>query len=216
VPLTLVSHYGPKSAGFASLIIGCQRLLADDLGAGFRPYHVEQVHGTVVGLERASSSQLDHVIRFLSTDFQPFLIHVGGFRADATYSFTSRGRHPFERSFSIQGTAAVAMGWPRDNALDALRRILHDRFGVRHAYYKSPGDIDNDFYFVLGRIDASSLDPGRIAAAADGVRLLLSSVVGLEVPVSRETLSVVAYEDPELPLEGSRAFPVSAGTPPQL
>ena len=179
----------------------------DGLGASVRPYRLEQVHATIIGLERTPSSKLAGVVEYLRNDFPSFTVQIGGFREGATYDFTSRGLHPFARSFSVQGNTAVAMGWPPANALDDVRRTLHDRLGASHRYYQSPEDVDNDFYFVLGRFDPGQADPDGVRRVAGELRSFLAHGATL-VPVSRETLRVVAYEDPELPWGACRAFRV--------
>lgn len=128
--VTLVSLYGKKSnSRLATLIVQCQQIVTDALSAAFIPYDEEQVHATIIGLERRSRSgfENDNFARFRSRNqtmaFDGFLgylrgcghfplqVQVGGFR-DRCYPFTSRRARPYERSFSIQGDKAVVMGWP--------------------------------------------------------------------------------------------------------
>src|ERR1700730_3315003 len=49
--LTLVSHYGRKEPRLADLIRRTQDVLSENLKSSFRPYQMDQVHGTIVGLE---------------------------------------------------------------------------------------------------------------------------------------------------------------------
>ena len=51
--LTFVSHYGLKPAPFVERICPLQSVIAEQLGSRFKPYNVEQVHGTIIGLEGA-------------------------------------------------------------------------------------------------------------------------------------------------------------------
>jgi len=128
--VTLVSLYGKKSnPGLARLIAQCQKAVADTFSTAFTRYDEEQVHATIVGLERRSSSDLenDNFARFRNRNTKmklggflnylrtcghfPLQVQIGGFQ-DRAYPFTSRGARPWERSFSIQGDKAVVMGWP--------------------------------------------------------------------------------------------------------
>jgi hypothetical protein len=87
----------------------------------------------------------------------PLTVRLGGHRPEVPAAFTSRGMHPFERSFSVQGNALVLMGWPADTVkngdtarpLDDLRRALNGA-GFLHRYHKAPDAVDNDFYMVVG------------------------------------------------------------------
>ena len=143
--LTFVSHYGPKPAPFVEKIRLLQSMIAEQLGGRFEPYTVEQVHGTVIGLEGARSEtriRNENFRRFRGTerfiDFQGLLdflrtrpesdsdVRIGGYDLACDYGFTSSGQHPFLRSFSIRGEIAVAMGWPQSlgtvvPSLDELR-----------------------------------------------------------------------------------------------
>src|SRR5437867_2311360 len=124
--VTLVSHYGPKSGKVLELVRVCQETLSRNLGAAFRSYEVEQVHGTIIGLEgkrigntvkNQNSERLalpncavdpNGLLHFLRTGLSSSLqIRVGGFRQDVNWGFASQGRHPYLRSFSIQKEIAV-------------------------------------------------------------------------------------------------------------
>jgi hypothetical protein len=56
--MTMVALYGEKSGDFAELITRCQGLVRSVLGDGFQPYDLSQIHATIFGLERKSSSAL--------------------------------------------------------------------------------------------------------------------------------------------------------------
>jgi len=128
--VTLVSLYGNKSnSRLATLIAQCQQVVTNALATAFTPYDEEQVHATIIGLERHSPSgfENDNFARLRNRNqtmaFDGFLgylrrcghfplqVQIGGFR-DRDYPFTSRRARPYERSFSIQGDKAVVMGWP--------------------------------------------------------------------------------------------------------
>jgi hypothetical protein len=127
---TLIAFYGAKSAAIARLIaLSCEKV-EDAVGKQFLPYEMDQIHATVVGLERAPGPALCNLnfLRYRSRSVEmdlygfleylkssapiPFSIQIGGF-ADRDYSFKSRGQRPYNRSFSIQGDKAVVLGWPR-------------------------------------------------------------------------------------------------------
>ena len=228
--LTLVSHYGEKPPDCARRIRELQQSLDEAVGASFRPYRVEQVHETIVGLEgvrvgdqiqNENFRRLRHEDRLV--DFEgllgflrspaalDFSVQIGGFRAERDYGFTSQGRHPFVRSFSIQGETAVAMGWPRAGCafrccLDRLRRDVQ-RFGILHKWHRSSDDVDNDFFFVPGRISGSVPEEQR-ASVEQQVRELLAGHEPFLLPINRHTLSFVAYKHRELPLASSRCMAV--------
>jgi hypothetical protein len=222
--VTLVCFYGPeKPAELAQLITALQDNLASALGSGFRSYQLEQVHGTLVGLEgrrvgaaiqNQGSGLLVDPARLLSfirsDDFPKIQVRVGGYRHNEEFPFKSRGMHPYLRSFSVQGDIAVAMGWPVNpgfpNCLDDLRWRFSSALNVRHKYHKQEDDCDNDFFFVLGRIDRRRIDAFRLQGAVEQTRLSLAGLDGVLATISADTLWVVAYLDPQLPLETSTSF----------
>lgn len=227
--LTLVSHYGEKPREFRDLIQELQRPLLSTLGNNFLPYAVEQVHGTLVGLEGTATGNdvLSHnflqlsgerrpfdfpgLLKFLRDDFAGFEIQIGGFHPDQDYGFTSQDKSPFLRSFSLRGPAAVAMGWPRQQnsyplELDLLRRSL-ERFGALRKWAWRDGEIDNDFYFVLGQLREPIPQPQLLAVESD-IRAHLSKSSHL-LRVGPETLSFVAYSDLRLTPETSRVLKLS-------
>jgi hypothetical protein len=136
--VTLVALYGHKSADLTEMVATYQEQIAvklgdkqivDKLDKNFKPYHMAQIHATIIGLEGriGSPSQnlnfskhrntqkrmdFDGLLTLLRTgSFLPFQIQIGGFQ-DREYPFVSRGQRPYDRSFSIQNDMAVLMGWP--------------------------------------------------------------------------------------------------------
>lgn len=229
--VTLVSHYGPKSGKVLELVRVCQRTLSEALGAAFDPYELEQVHGTIIGLEgtraggnikNRNSEKLaladcdvdpDTLLQFLRTNLALLNIRVGGFRPEVNWGFTSQGRHPYSRSFSIQQEIAVAMGWPVEAGtfpltLDTLRRSFNS-LNVVHKWHKQPADVDNDFFFVLGRVERSSISETQVRAVEEEIRVLLASLKDTIFPVDRDTLSIVGYVDAQLPTATSLAFAIN-------
>ena len=225
--LTLVAFYGPKPRSLTGLVAELQRELHDLLGDGFEAYPLQQVHATIVGLEgewvggslvnvnyrrvqgREAPMSIRRVVEVARAAL-PLTIRVAGYRRRQSYPFTSRGLHPYVRSFSIQGGTAVAMGWPFDGGgysqrLGELRRRFEEA-GVLHKYHVPGGELDNDLFLVLGRV-AGQRETGRSPEAAeDALREMLASRDPLELDVTRERLALVAYDDPRLPAGTSRSF----------
>jgi hypothetical protein len=237
--LTLVSHYGSKPPPFAALIEGLQRSLTMQLGAGFIPYAIEQVHATIAGVEGTRTPggirnenfrryrneerhvQFPSLLAFLRERFREFEVRVGGFSESAPHGFTSQGRTPFLRSFSIQGEIAVAMGWPWQNLrsvslLDQLRRKVQE-FGILHKWHRTVTDVDNDFFFVLGKLNAQ-LRAEQRRDVERHVREQLGAMPPCRIDVDRQSLAFVAYTDPQLPPASSQVLKVmdAAITPSSL
>ncbi|MBW4521912.1 MAG: hypothetical protein KME16_19690 [Scytolyngbya sp. HA4215-MV1] len=225
--VTLVSFYGEKPDPFVNLIRDCQDKLLESLKSAFLPYHLDQVHGTIVGLEgwrvaekiqnqnflslRGETRLVDPsgLLTFLrSSDYPTFNIDIGGYEEGKDYGFLSREKHPHERSFSFRGEIAVAMGWPKEQSkpLDQLRRQFNV-VNVLHKEHVTQSAEDNDYYFVLGRIDRRVIDDQRLEATADSMRRYLASR-SISVTIDRDALSIVAYLDTQLPLDTSSRFPI--------
>jgi hypothetical protein len=127
--MTMVALYGEKSGDFVALITRCQGLVRSVLGDGFQPYDPPQIHATMFGLERKSSSalynanfsryrgldlvmNLEGILDYLrSCSHFPLQVQIGGF-GKRDYPFVSRQARPYQRSFSMQGDKVVMMGWP--------------------------------------------------------------------------------------------------------
>lgn len=227
--VTLVAYYGKKPEVISNFIRSCQDILAEHLLSTFHPYDIEQVHGTIIGLEgyhhnnaiinenfleigETRNMDIDKVLNFLrSSKMFPINIRMGGFRNYEKYCFTSRGKHPYLRSFSIQKGTAVAMGWPiKDevypNSLDDLRRKMSTEVNVLHKYHKKKGDIDNDFYLVLGDVDLNSINEFKQQKVEEIMRLDLAGLEPVIFPLGLEQLSVVGYLDTQLPKKTSCCF----------
>jgi hypothetical protein len=227
--LTLVAYYGDKTSEIAEFLTMAQNKLTRNLQDAFEPYTLVQVHGTIIGLEGTRVG--DHILNAnylqqrqklrpmnLKAVFQilkdqsllPFTIRIGGYKDGELYPFTSRGLHPFLRSFSIQGDIAVAIGWPCDGeryplALDRLRRAFN-KGNVLHKYHTSSDDIDNDFFFVLGLINRSKTSELTIQQTEGEMRVFLAVHDTIAVVVDREHLAMVAYVDNKLPTQTSRVY----------
>jgi hypothetical protein len=203
--ISAVAFYGPKTGRLRELLAGVQALIAEHVGADFRPYTLEQVHATLIALngvcdgggpvvneyllEHAGLRQemdLPRVMDILARRFAvPLRVRIGGFRPETAIPFTSRGQHLAERTFSVQGEAFVLVGWPADSlagvegsgmALDELRREMNAA-GVLHRYHARPGDVDNDLHLVVGHHAGAPADvlAGALARATAAVRDTLAA-----------------------------------------
>jgi hypothetical protein len=232
--VALVAYYGEKPPQLLNLITTCQQQLKQALGDAFLPYEVAQAHATILGMEQKSAApgendnfaQHRHERRQMdfaglletvrTTASLPLTIQIGAF-ADRPYPFSSRGCTPYTRSFTQQGDKAVLMGWPVTLAgkgrqtypahLDALRRSFQP-FNFLHKYHRALEDVDNDFYFRIGRIDMGRVTAARLQTLAGDLRHYLSIRQPLLLPVGREQLFFVAYEDERLPTASTRCWPV--------
>ena len=143
--------------------------------------------------------------------FPEISIRIGGFNLNCNYGFTSRSQHPFLRGISLQGEIAVAMGWPfgeggYTTALDELRRSFQ-KFGVLHKWHQTEDDIDNDFFFVLGRVDRTHVSQAEEELIQAELRALLAGMT-LPIVINQRTISFVSYVEPQLPLSTSRNIPI--------
>jgi hypothetical protein len=227
--VTLVAYYGDKPPLIAKLIEDTISKLSKVLGSGFIPYSLPQVHGTIIGLEgrrvnkqiiNANYAEKLNELRLLDLNaalqslkdesILPFDVTIGGFTDRGQYSFTSRELVPYLRSFSIQGLYAVAMGWPYTSGeyselIDKLRRVFNSA-NILHKYHNTPQSEDNDFFFVLGNIVKENIDQIQLQEAQGALRSFLALYDPVRVPISRDTLSIVAYVDTKLPLDTSCCY----------
>jgi hypothetical protein len=193
--ISAVAFYGPKTGRLRELLTGVQALIAEHVGAGFRPYTLDQVHATLIALNgvRAGGTivneyllehagvrremDLPRVMDILARRFAvPLRVRIGGFRPGQAVPFTSRGQHLADRAFSVQGEAFVLVGWPAESIsggegsgrpLDELRRAMNAA-GALHRYHARPADVDNDLHLVVGH--HAGAPAGVLARAAAAVR----------------------------------------------
>lgn len=223
--LTIVTHYGKKSTALTNMILMLQNKLAKSLGAAFIPYEMEQVHGTIIGLEGILTDKgivnewnlksnenidIDGLLGFVRSDrLGEISVQIGGWQPYEDYEFDSKNQHPYLRSFSFRGEIAVAMGWPigKDNkyskSLYNLRKQFED-FNFFHKHNKD-GYQDNDFFFVLGRISKKQINSMLFQQTATEIRLILSGIKE-SVRINKDTISIIAYVDTQLPVATSEAF----------
>jgi hypothetical protein len=221
--ITTVALYGTKTGALKGLLETVQAILGERLGAGFRPYSLEQIHGTLIRLDGVTDSQsglilnlryreltgtrrvMDHAraLEILAAQLTPPLsIRLGGYGPATPATFSSRGEHPYERMCSVQGDAFVLVGWPTSTVaqgisarpLDQLRRAMSDA-NILHWYLNSPTDIDNDFHLVVGHHEG--IPPHRATQAVRAVRSYLARHP-VEVDVGVDQISVIAANTPAL------------------
>ncbi len=228
--------YGQKPAQARDYISGVQQILAAELKSAFTAYAMEQVHATIIGLEgwrdirssqvisknleelagETSPMDIGRLADLISGLFAaPLAVRFGGYEPTGHYGFTSRGADPHVRSFSIQGTAAVIIGWPAsygdgEQALDTLRRSFRDANAL-HRYHAEPSAVDNDLYLVVGHIDRSAVSDEHIFAATSRGRAFAARNI-VRFDINQSDVVVVSYEDATLRPETSIAYsvPVSA------
>ena len=190
--ISAVAWYGPKTGRLREVLTGVQALIAEHVGADFRPYTLEQVHATLIALNGVREGgtivneyllehagvrremDLPRVMDILARRFAtPLRVRIGGFRPELAVPFTSQGQHLAERAFSTQGEAFVLVGWPADSlagvgmALDELRREM-TAAGALHRYHTRPADVDNDLHLVVGH--HAGAPAGALARATAAVR----------------------------------------------
>jgi hypothetical protein len=232
--LTLAASYGRKPGNFGEFIRWCQAQVAVRIPEGFRPYELTQVHATIVGLDgvRTRGDVVNHsfsryckdprikdrrmnleglVDYIAATSLFPFEVRIGGFRRGGEYPFKSHGEHPYFRSFAIQkSNLVVAMSWPESekgfpDTLDHLRRDFNV-FNIRHKYHKTDKDVDNDLFFVLGKVDPGAVTNLTREAVSEAIRAQIAGIAPIYITVGCENLSFVAYVSDELPLATSVVF----------
>lgn len=209
--VSAVAWYGRKAGPLRDLLAGIQGLIAEHVGAAFLPYTLEQVHATLISLNgvRAGCTVvneylLEHagarremdlplVMDILARRFAvPLPVRFGGLRPGQPAPFTSRGQHPAERMFSVQGAAFVLVGWPAaalagaGRPVDELRREMITA-GVLHKYHASAADVDDDLHLVVGH--QAGAPPAALARAVAAVRdRLADGPAGLAVSLADVTI----------------------------
>ncbi len=221
--ITAVALYGTKSGELKRMLETVQALLRDRLREGFRPYRLDQVHSTVIRLDGVADAQtgliinsrhlevtgiqramdLARALEILAARLTPPLsIRIGGYGPGSPAAFSSRGQHPHERMFSVQGNAFVLVGWPVSTVgdgspplpLDALRRQMNEA-NIVHWYHRSAADVDNDFHLVVGHHD--SAPEHQTKQAVDAVRAYLAQRP-VRVAVGTDQVTIIAADSPTL------------------
>jgi hypothetical protein len=218
--ISVVSLYGPKTGPVRDFLAGVQALIAAQVGDAFRPYSLDQVHATLIALDGVADPEtgaavndyyLEHtgsrrpmdlrqVMDIVAARFaDPLRVRIGGFARQQAVAFTSGGRHPFERTCSVQGNAFVLIGWPSASLsglcgaarpLDDLRRAMNAA-NVLHKYHSRDTDVDNDLYLVLGH--HAGAPAGALQRAVAAVRDTLAAGP-IELDIALADVKVVAAD----------------------
>ena len=239
--VSLVGFYGDKPPLLDELIQTIQHYLSQL--PEFIPYHLEQIHATILGCEgwktaeglvskwfdlrRKEIRYLDcgGWLEYLQQDsFVPFHVYCGGYKRDRDYNFLSRNQHPYDRSFQLQKLddttyIPVLIGWSQKNNLitldlDNLRRDAQ-KFNFLHKYHSTADSIDNDFYLRLGTINSPLSNETR-ATVENQIRQLLSKRPSIILPISPENLAFAKYQDLSLSLATTKILPLPQITIAQL
>jgi hypothetical protein len=205
--VSVVGLYGPKHGPLRDFLAGLQGLIAEHAGDSFRPYSLDQVHATLVALDGVPGTgsidnyyYLKHTGTRREMDFRqvmdivtqrfshPLRVRIGGVARPHGI--------PFDRAFSVQGTAFVLIGWPvvsisgPARPLDELRRDMNAA-NVLHKYHTRGTDVDNDLYLVLGHHAGAPADALERAAAAVRAKLADGPV---ELDIGLADVKVVAAD----------------------
>jgi hypothetical protein len=219
--ISAVAFYGPKAGPLREFLAGVQALVAEQVGEDFRPYSLDQVHATLIALNgmrdpvtgaivneyylanagAGIEMDLPRAMDILAARFAtPVRVRIGGVLPGQQVPFTSRGRHPAERAFSVQGNAFVLIGWPAASLagagrpLDELRRAMNAA-NVLHKYHRRDEDVDDDLYLVVGHHSGA---PGAaVDRAAEAVRASIG-VGPVEVDIGLPDVKIVAADSPTL------------------
>jgi hypothetical protein len=221
--ITAVAFYGPKGGSFEAFLTAVQRILGEGLGTRFRPYRLDQIHSTILGLEGVPDEDSGGVVNerfgaatgssaamnfplaleiFAGRLAPPIGCVFGGYRPDTPATFVSQEKHPYERMFAFRDNAFILIGWPLVTIingislrpLDDLRREMNDA-NIWHRYHQSPLDIDNDLHLVIGHLDG----PGH--SATDLVERDVRAYMAdhpCYVEVGVDQVSIVAADAPSL------------------
>ena len=225
--VTLVSFYREKPLSLQTFLENCQNLILDQVGDLYIPYQLDQIHGTVIGLEGCSKNsqiinthfadrygvhqevKLEVLLSHLrGTSHLPFHLQFGGYHAEYN-EFFSRGCTPYERSFTIQGDTIVLMGWDTRaqkgaQILDDFRRSFNT-LNILHKWHRQESDVDDDFYMVLGHMPHAN--PSVKANLTKRMQQFLSKAKHtLRINMDASWLSLVNYKDTTLPLNLSTSI----------
>jgi len=176
VQYTIAAFYGQKPQEFVSFLDGIREIISNHpLGRHFQPYANDQVHTTLMGLERlmdrnhsinlnryeatgeACEMRLEGCVDLFESFLDGVRIRLGGFNP-AYDQFLSWEARPYQRSFGIHASTGkvVLNGWPVlegtgsvsfTDGVWQLRKNLHDKHNLRHKYHQYE---DNDVFMVVG------------------------------------------------------------------
>ena len=174
--VTLVALYGKKPRDLEQLIKKCWQMINDSkLRRVFEQYHLNQVHGTITGMEKVIDfdelfnaseyretgnkvimqyNELPNIVR----KHLPMTIRFGGFPKNYK-KFKSWKKLPYEQSFRVDWGISrfTLVGWSHKNGnftnkhkLEELRLEIEKSCNIRHKYHRDKEY--KDFYMVLGEI----------------------------------------------------------------
>jgi hypothetical protein len=241
--VTLVSLYGQKPQQLAQLIEQCwQRIENSRLRSIFSPYAIEQIHGTIIGMEKridckefinanmsAGTKQemnFDKFVEILENYFdrQSLKIRLGGLSQDYR-QFFSFGKSPYERSFQIQWAThkITLIGWPFTGQQDFtsqtilwnFRKTMYDQCFIKHKYQN-----DNDFFIVIGELEnTQSLSDSELSElkkeslqVEESCRQYMS-LNPIDLEITDRDLWVAQYEKTTLKPESTKIFSIKSFTP---
>ena len=236
IQLSLVSFYGEKPDSLSELILSVQNTIINRFGEDFNPYSLEQIHGTLVSLERLDEAgfinrnytqmrnlhvEMDFeglLNYFRGTKILPVKVQIGGFE-DRDYGFLSRQQNPYSRTFSIQGRFANVLGWPcignDSDKPDSIFKVSTalgelrkelESFNILHSYHPLDSDFDNDFYFRVGIFNENANNFNFQIALEQEIREMLSKRAPLYLTLNPENIFLVFYNDQRLPFETSTTW----------
>ncbi len=234
--LTLVALYGRKPPQFARYLNAINELIQrSPLGSSFRPYALEQIHATIVGLERtATPHAFENANRLaaaneratmdferalhLARTFPPLTVRFGGFEPEER-PFLSQGQRPYVRSFQVsrQQGKVIIIGWRHqggDFSVHADLWTLRRQFGEEANVWPKYAE-DSDIFITLGDLTAvSPTNPAGARSDAAAIGALEAAVRQqlvqrpIDVPITPAELSFVRYLEPALAPSTSTALPV--------
>lgn len=235
--LTLISLYGQKPANLSKLVVHCSEFIQESkFRRIFRPYHLNQIHGTFFGMEKLTgfpecfnANIWNHTGRREAMNFNPLqetimnhlpmTVRFGGFGKTFT-GFKSFGKFPYERSFQVQWNTnkVTLVGWPHRNnnftsnpLLKNLREEVVEKCKIRHKY-----NDDNDLFLVLGDIGGLQLlsdserDEVRNSASIleENVRNFLEDNK-TDIEIGFDQVFIARYEKEYLPLDSTDVYRIN-------
>jgi hypothetical protein len=235
--VTLIAHYGQKPRVFENYVGRCwQHILQSPLRRFFSPYHMNQVHGTIIGMEkligysepfnanlwRESGERkvmgFAKLLQIAREDIR-FRIRFGGFTPHDT-SIDSFGKTPYVRSIQFQWAQrkVTIMGWHHEEGdfsryteLWKLRKRIEDDCNVKHRYSN-----DNDFFMVIGElVNLESLSDEELSQLKQEGERLEQTVreelatdpkLKIDLEIDSGTIFVTQYKEETLALSSTRAY----------
>lgn len=222
MPYSLVSYYGEKESEFNRYLSNIQHRVYHYLGEDFSPYSIEQIHGTIIGLETVKIKEKNYskwcqetniskppvdvngLLNFLSKKPKIANFKFGGFEKNKNHGFLSWKRHPYYRTFSIRGNTMVINGWPVNKVnnqwfvTDELYewRVQLESFNLCHKW-NIEGNQDNDLFMVIGRLNLTKTKPGHLEKLCEKMWEELSHT-SLTTSLAKNNLGLVEYQSTEL------------------